>query len=335
MPDDIRALSAALAREPSSIMYVDLAEALRRRGKFQEALQVVMHGLGRHPEHADGYDCLARIHADQGHMAEARSAWERALLVAPEHGGALRGIGFLFYRQGDTRRAMDALQHALAANPGDESAIRALAALRGEPVPAAAPPAAAAEPPAATPLEAEPDEPVLEFKRKTPAEVPQLRATASALRGEDVARASLTAQDHRDLPAAPSPEAPAPPAAPGRAPVFAGLEGATADILLLDARGLVLAGGLRAPDGSDASELAAAALAGVSGEAERTAAYLKVGAWTAIVAEAESANVVLAPVGEGALLMLRREKSTPVGLALRIAERARGTAAQWLEEKTQ
>jgi predicted regulator of Ras-like GTPase activity (Roadblock/LC7/MglB family) len=116
--------------------------------------------------------------------------------------------------------------------------------------------------------------------------------------------------------------------------VFAGLEGATADMLLLDGHGLVMAGGLKAADGSDVSELAAAALAGVSGEASRTADYLKLGAWTVIVAEAELANVVLSPVGESALVMLRRDKSTAVGLALRIGERAKRAASQWLEAQT-
>ena len=132
MADDIRALSAALARDPSSLQYVELAEALRKKGKLAESVQVAMHGLGRHPEHADGYDCLARIHTDRGELPEARAAWERVLAIVPEHPGALKGIGFLFFRQGDTRKAVEALEHALAVNPGDESTKRALTVLRGD-----------------------------------------------------------------------------------------------------------------------------------------------------------------------------------------------------------
>ncbi|MBI1723405.1 MAG: hypothetical protein HYR48_05810, partial [Gemmatimonadetes bacterium] len=93
----------------------------------------------------------------------------------------------------------------------------------------------------------------------------------------------------------------------------------------------VVAGGLKDRYGADVSELAAAALAGVSGEASRTVGYLGLGAWGSIVAEADTANLVLAPVGEGALLMARRDRSIPVGLALRFAERARGAAHRWLE----
>lgn len=318
MADDIRTLSAELARDPSSLAYVPLAEALRRKGHVQEALQTALHGLGRHPDHADGYDALARVHTDRGELDEARAAWERALAIAPEHVGALKGLGFLFWRQGDVRKAIDTLEHALAAAPGDDQARRALAMVKGEPPPPAAP---------------APEAPVRTSGRLTPEEVPQLRATASrilqSLAGADPL---LLPPGATQVPAAGSPPPPAPAAAAGARPaVFAGFEGATADILLLDARGLVLAGGLRASDGADVSELAAAALAGVSGEAERTAGYVRLGAWSAIVAEAESANVVLAPLEGGAMLMVRREKSTPVGLAIRITERARATAQRWLE----
>jgi tetratricopeptide (TPR) repeat protein len=271
--EDIRALSAVLASDPSSLRYVELAEALRRRGKLEEAIQVALHGLGRHPDHAEGYDCLARAHADRGELTEARAAWERALAIVPEHPGALRGIGFVFFRQGDSRRAAEALEHALAANPADEAARWALETVRG----------------------------TSGQRRPPPESVPEAE--------------------------------PLPLGKTDRPNAFLGLEGATADMLLLDERGLVLAGGLRAADGSDATELAAAALAGGAGEGSRTAAYLGLGAWSSIVAEAETANLVLAPVERDALLMVRRDKSTPAALALRIAERARAAAQRWLEEQ--
>lgn len=294
MADDVRALSAALARDPSGLVYVELAEALRRRGQVEDALRVVAHGLSRHPQHADGHDCLARIHVDRGDLAHAMAAWAHALEIAPEHVGALKGIGFLYFRQGEHRKALTALEHAVAAAPDDESVRRALETVRGASGRAAE--SGAAAPPVPPPPAAA-------------AAPPQRPAAATAARPGAQVSAPLA----------------------DRPPVFVGLEGATADIMMLDARGLVVAGGLRASDGSDASDIAAAALAGVSGEAGRTVSYLGVGAWVTIVAETEHANIVLAPVGDGALLMVRRDRSTPVGLALRIAERARAVAHRWLE----
>jgi tetratricopeptide (TPR) repeat protein len=294
--DDIRMLSAALAKDPSSLVYVELAELLRRAGRRDEALRVVMHGLGRHPQHADGYDCLGRIQADLGQAPQARWAWEKALQIAPEHGGALRGVAFLYYRDGDARRAADALEHALAVDPNDEAARKALETVRGA---GDRGPGSGDRGPGSGGADAEPP---LELR-------------------EPVVTAPTTEPVQTD----PGPRTPS-----SRAPVFDGLDGATADILLLDARGLVLAGGLVGPGGHDVSELAAAALAGVSGEAARTTEYLGLGAWGTIVAEADSATIVLAEVTDGALLLVRRDRSIPVGLALRFAERARGAAAAWL-----
>ncbi len=282
MADDIRSLTGALARDPASLAYAELAEALRRRNQPEEALRVALHGLSRHPQHADGHDVLARIYSDMGDLDRARLAWSKVLEIAPDHGGALKGVAFVRFRQGDAVAAAAALEQALAADPSDEAARRALETVRrGAPPPPA--PAAEAPPPAEPPAAA-------------PAPAAAARETASR----------------------------------ARPPVFSGFDRSTADILLLDERGLVLAGGLVSSSGADVGEVAAAGLAGVSGEATRTGEYLGLGTWRTIVAEAETANMVVAPVGEGALLLVRRDRSMPVGLALRFAERARGAASAWL-----
>ena len=289
MPEDIRALSALLAADPASLVYVDLAEALRRRGDFEQALRVVNGGLTRHPEHPDGLDCLGRIHASRDDLPRARDAWGRALAAAPDHLGALKGMGFASFREGDAHGALAVLERALEVGPADDGARRALDTVRRA-------------------LGMEGAAPALAPARPQPAVVP-----ATAPRAPSVGAVGAAVDAAAELP-----------------PVFRGLEGATADILLFDDRGLVVAGGLNGADGADVSALAAAGLAGVSSEAGRTAQYLALGAWTTIVAEADHANLVLAPVGPGALLLVRRERGIPVGLALRVAERAQAAASAWL-----
>jgi tetratricopeptide (TPR) repeat protein len=273
--DEVRRLSEVLARDPSSLAYAELGELLRRRGQMEEALQVALQGLTRNPMHADGHDALARIYADMGDLERARLAWSKALEIAPDHPGALKGIAFLLFRQGDARGAAAALDEVLAANPADEPARRAHEKMQ-----------------------------------------------------EAEQRVSAAAR----LPVAPAPAAP--PAAaelPGRsAGVFQGFDGATNDILLLDQRGLIVAGGVTGAGGADVSELAAAALAGVSLEASRAGEYIGLGAWRTIMAEADAANLVVAPVGERALVLVRRDRSTPIGLALRLAVLAGEVASAWL-----
>ncbi|MBI3081327.1 MAG: hypothetical protein HYY94_00135, partial [Gemmatimonadetes bacterium] len=66
MTDDVRALSAELARDPGSLVFVALGEALRVRGRLDAAAKVALAGLEHHPNLADGHDLYARIVADAG-----------------------------------------------------------------------------------------------------------------------------------------------------------------------------------------------------------------------------------------------------------------------------
>ena len=61
MTDDIKTLTTRLAEEPSSLAFLDLGEALRRRGKLDAAYKVARGGLSRYPALADAHDLLGRI----------------------------------------------------------------------------------------------------------------------------------------------------------------------------------------------------------------------------------------------------------------------------------
>ena len=49
MADDIRRWSDELARDPSSLVFLQLGEALRRQGQLDVALKIALRGLERHP----------------------------------------------------------------------------------------------------------------------------------------------------------------------------------------------------------------------------------------------------------------------------------------------
>ena len=126
------------------------------------------------------------------------------------------------------------------------------------------------------------------------------------------------------------------PAAAATAPleearVFAGLEGAQEGLLLLDAKGQVLGGALKDPQGRDVTDAVAAYLAGVSHEAARTAKLLGLGQWTGVAAEGKLGHVHLTPPAGDALLLVVRERSVPMGRLAIIAQRAAAAARRWLE----
>lgn len=132
MSDDIRALTARVADEPGSLAFLELAEALRRRGQLEAAGKVARGGLSRYPGLADAHDLMARILCDQGDLAGAFDAWADALRLDPMRTGALKGIAFLYHRAGDAPAAIEHLQRAAEVDPDDITIAQALARVRRE-----------------------------------------------------------------------------------------------------------------------------------------------------------------------------------------------------------
>ena len=126
MTDDIRALTARMAEEPGSLAFLELAEALRRRGQLEAAFKVARGGLSRYPGLADAHDLMARVLSDQGDLAGAFDAWSSALQLDPMRTSALKGIAFLYFRAGDTPAALDHLQRAMEVDPDDPTIRQAL-----------------------------------------------------------------------------------------------------------------------------------------------------------------------------------------------------------------
>jgi tetratricopeptide (TPR) repeat protein len=262
MADDVRAMSAELARDPASLVFLALGEVLRGRAQMDKAAAVALAGLERHPNNADAHDLYARILVDQGDLERAHDEWDIALRLDRRHLGALKGLGFLSFRAGAVDTALDHLEAALAVDPTNASVVQALRVVRETANRELAPPAPAEE--------------------------------------EKIAQA------------------------------FVGFEGGDHGLLLVDARGQVLAGGLRTPDGEDVGATIAGYLAGVQQEAERTARLLGLGRWRWILAEADHGNMHLTTPERDTLLLLARDRSVPSGRLAILAERAGHAARQWL-----
>ena len=159
MADDVRALSAQLAQDPQSLVFLRLAEALRRKGQLDQALRVALNGLERHPHLADAHDLYARVLTDKHDYERAFDEWDMALRIAPNHTGALKGLAFLYFKVGDLAQAEAHLELAKRIEPDDPSISQAVTMVRGgeaPPTPSAASPPPAPAPPVATEVEAAP-----------------------------------------------------------------------------------------------------------------------------------------------------------------------------------
>jgi len=141
MAEDIRALSAQLAQDPQSLVFLRLGDALRRKGQLDAALRVATNGLERHPHLADAHDLYARILTDKHDYERAFDEWDMAVRIAPHHTGALKGLAFLYFKVGDIEQAEAHLAAAKKVEPDDPTIDQAFEMIRGGAAPS--PPAAA------------------------------------------------------------------------------------------------------------------------------------------------------------------------------------------------
>jgi tetratricopeptide (TPR) repeat protein len=292
--DDVKALSAQLASDPQSLVFLRLGELLRQKRQFDAATRVAQHGLERHPHLADAHDLLARIFADAHDYEHAFDEWDMTLRIAPQHTGALKGLAFLYFKIGDLAQAESHLQAARDAAPDDPTIEQAFAVIRGEAGATLAPPS----------------------PRATPAPQP-----AVSLPAADAEPPAVAARRSESVSALPDER------------IFAGLEGAEEGLLLLDAAGLVLGGALKTPEGTDVTDTVAAYLAGVSQESGRAARLLDLGSWHGLSAEGQGGHVYLVQPTPESLLLLMRDRSLPLGRLGLLAQRAAQVARQWLERQ--
>ena len=124
MPDAVRIWSDELAHDPSSLVFLPLAETLRQRGQLEMARKVALRGLERHPMNPDAHDQLARICVDAGEWQQALEEWEMVRRILPTHVGAIKGIAFVRFQQGDRAEAERLLieAHGLEIDNADISA---------------------------------------------------------------------------------------------------------------------------------------------------------------------------------------------------------------------
>jgi tetratricopeptide (TPR) repeat protein len=352
-PADLHRWSEELARNPGSLAFLPLARAYRRMGRRDLALQLCLRGLEHHPTHVEAHALLALLYFEAGERARAADEWATVLRLKPGNFEALRGMGFRHLEQGDMGKARQHLERAALIRPDDATVQEALRLIRHrESAPAPGPQVPPSPERRAVQRAAPVAPPVQQRQATTPPTVPAATPASRAPNSPPAARAQPRFQPaarpqprfepawwvEPDAPAAapPPPVArrSAEPAAPPPDPttLFESLlsAGPLLGVLLLDRRGLVLAGGLRERDASTAEELGAN-LGGAIDEAIRAVKHLELGTWRGLTLEAKRAVVQIRPAGGGALVVVVAERSAPAGWIVRAADHAAALADRFVE----
>jgi tetratricopeptide (TPR) repeat protein len=299
-PAQVRQWSEEVAADPASLSFLPLAGAYRGQGRRDAALKLCIRGLEKHPDNVEAHYLLGLLYNEGGDTLKAFDEWDIALALDPEHAGSRREIGLVAYARGDHALAVRHLERALETDAFDEEVRTALedawSQSRGGRGGSSAP---RPTPPAA---------PAAAAAAPPPSSVPTPSAAPSA-------PTSAAAADTRFD------------AAMGD---FAALsaERGIVGAVLLDDQGFVLAGQMTVTGVDRAPEIAAV-LSGASSEASRALGHLGLGAWKGILVETPEAVVRLAPAGDGMIAVAGR-REVPTGWTLRVAARARDAALRFL-----
>ncbi|HEX9727576.1 MAG TPA: hypothetical protein VGA37_03610 [Gemmatimonadales bacterium] len=182
---EIEKLEQRYDADPSRF-FAQLAEAYRRQGRFEDALQTLRPHLEERPDYVSGLIVLGRCLLDTGVDGEAFEVFERVLTVDAEHIIALKALAELAERGGNPTGARGWLDRLLEVDPMNEEAQAALERI------AAMPPTEGAEPAAAGAVALEPaDADPIALEASEAVEAPAEAAEADRITGFEPTVAEL------------------------------------------------------------------------------------------------------------------------------------------------
>ena len=93
--DEITRLEQEYEKDPEGRLFVHLAEAYRKSGELERALDLLEQGLEQHGDSVSARLVLAQVHAEMGNGDDARAVWEAVVRQDGENETALRALGDL------------------------------------------------------------------------------------------------------------------------------------------------------------------------------------------------------------------------------------------------
>ena len=172
---EIDKLEARFRDNPKGRNFAPLADAYRKAGLIDNAVDLCQNGLKLHPDYVSAYIVYARCLVDKKDDAAALGVFKQVLGLDGENIIALRGLAELAERNGKYGEEVEWLSRLLNADPMNGDAAEALARAKGK--------AAAAPPEVATAPMAKPD---FAVDHETPEPVTLKPNAAASARSPDI-----------------------------------------------------------------------------------------------------------------------------------------------------
>jgi len=115
----IESLKDRIARDPLSRAFLQLAEEYRKEGRYQEAIDVCLDGLQRHPAYHTARISLGRTYLEAGDLENARRTFVEVLELQPENHLAAKLLAEIQKKMGDPAGAAATYRAILGYYPTD------------------------------------------------------------------------------------------------------------------------------------------------------------------------------------------------------------------------
>jgi tetratricopeptide (TPR) repeat protein len=130
--ETIQRYEQMLLEDPHSRAFAPLAEAHRKAGRLDDAINVAKAGLEIHPGYSGGLVVLGRALYEKGELANAIEVLQEAVRDTPENYLGQKFLGKVLMGKGENKGALRALEAANLLSPEDEEVVRLLDEVRSK-----------------------------------------------------------------------------------------------------------------------------------------------------------------------------------------------------------
>lgn len=114
---EIERFLAIWRKDPRSRVFAPLAEAYRKIGEVDRAIEVCLRGLEVHPNYVSGRVALGRAYFDKGDLKSAKAQLEMVYEADPENLVAAKTLGEIYEAEGNLEKALLCYRLALYSTP--------------------------------------------------------------------------------------------------------------------------------------------------------------------------------------------------------------------------
>ncbi|MBI3805862.1 MAG: tetratricopeptide repeat protein [Nitrospirae bacterium] len=129
---EILKLMEKISANPTSRLFVPLAEEYLKCDLAEEAAAVLVDGIKNHPTYVGARVMLGKIYLQKNQIPEAEAEFEQVITIHPENILAHKKLAQIYQKKGSPQQALESCRKALAIDPSDKEAKGLIALLEEE-----------------------------------------------------------------------------------------------------------------------------------------------------------------------------------------------------------